>query len=326
MTLKETRSKAFEIYKKHRMNSWILSIICCLFISAVLLFGILSEIFYIILVPFVILPFLFACFVSHVGLSRKDELSARELFGYYGLYYNTPFFRSFSIIRSLLKALLVELIVSGVVLGVCFAIYSRSETFTVTINEILEQWTNNAITNESLQQLLDANDSEVGNYINLTTSISFLFGAFAFILFSLRESITIYIRLNIRNIPLAHQIARTAIKGNSKKFNKLFFGLNWPFLLIVIAGMVGGVILSIKVFNTYINSGVIALSVSVMLSSTFLPFFFANNEATFDALAMDISKVGEDYMQKVFTQLEADNKKEEVEANKKDPDDTGSDK
>lgn len=326
MSNKEIREKAFEIYKKHRLNSWVLSIICGLFIAALLLIGILSELFYLLIIPLVIFPFLFSCFVNHASLSQQDELTAGGLFKGYKLFFSRPYFNSFSAIRSFLKTLLVELAVSGAVLGICYAVYSQSETFAVTVNEIIEQVTHNTITSESLQALLDANDYELSNYVNLTNSITFLCGAFAFIVLIARESITIYIRLHIRNIPLAHQIARAAIKGNYKKYNKAFFGLNWPLLLILLAGMVGGVILSIYAFDNYALASVLGLCISVALMPLYLPFFFANNEAIYEALAMDIASIGEQYVQDVFKkygmELEQE-KKEEVDGNKKDPDNTG---
>ena len=329
MTIKEIRNNAFEIYKKHKMNSWILSIICGLFIAALLLIGILSELFYVIIIPLVVFPFLFSCFLCHLGLAHKDELTARNLFRGFNLFFRYPYRSSFSAIRSFFKTLLVELAVSGAVLGICYAIYSQSETFSVTINEIIDQLANSTLTNESLQALLDANDYEVSNYVNLTNAITFLIGALAFFVFITRESITIYTRLNIKNVPLAHQIARAAIKVNYKKFNKAYFALNWPLFLILIGGMIGGCVLAIFAFENYALAGVLGLVVGVALSSTYLPFFFANNEAIFEFLSIDIASIGEDYIKDVFQKygVEVDEvKKEEVEGNKKDPDNSGPNK
>ena len=330
ISVKEIRQNALNIYKKHQMNSWILSIICGLFIAALLLIGILSELFYLLIIPLVVFPFFFSCFVSHLGLAHKDELTARNLFRGYGLFFQNPYRSSFSAIKSFLKTLLVELAVSGAVLGICYAIYSQSDTFTVTINEIIEQLSNGALTNDSLQALLELNNNEVYNYVNITNAITFLIGALAFIVFITRESITIYTRLNTRNIPLAHQIARAAIKVNYKNFNKAYFALNWPLILILFFGMISGCLLSIFAFDNYAIAGVIGLVMGVALSSAYLPFFFANNEAIFEALSLDIDSIGEDYIKEVFkkygVELEEVKKEEVVEGNKKDPDDTGPNK
>ena len=330
MNIKEIKNLSKDIYSKHKLNSWVLSIICGLFIAALLLIGILSELFYLLIIPLVVFPFFFACFFVHLGLYQKDELTARNLFGAYGLFFQRPYRSSFSAIRSFFKTLLVELAVSGAVLGICYAIYSQSETFTVTINEIIEQLANNTLTNDSLNALLEENDNEVFNYVNITNAITFLLGALAFITFISRESITIYTRLHVRNIPLCHQIARAAIKNKYKEFNKAYFALNWPLILILIGGMVGGCLLSVYAFDNYSIAGVLGLVMAVALSSTFLPFFFANNEAIYEGLSLDITSIGEEYLKEVFAkygmELNEDKPKEEVDGNKKDPDDTGPNK
>ena len=266
MSIKEIRTNALNIYRKHKLNSWVLSIICGLFIAALLLIGILSELFYLLIIPLVVFPFFFSCYVAHLGLFHKDELTARNLFKGYGLFFQNPYRSSFSAIKSFLKTFLVELAISGAVLGICYAIYSQSDTFTVTINEIIEQLGQNTLTSETFQALLEANDNEVSNYVYLTNSITFLIGALAFIVFITRESITIYTRLNIRNVPLANQIARAAIKVNYKRFNKAYFALNWPLIVILLLGMVSGCMLSIFAFDNYTIAGVLGLVMAISLS------------------------------------------------------------
>ena len=93
--------------------------------------------------------------------------------------------------------------------------------------------------------------------------------------------------------------------------------------------MAGGMMLSIFAFNSYASAGVLGLVIAIALSSTYLPFFFANNEAIFEFLSLDIASIGEDYIKEVFQKygVEVDEvKKEEVEGNKKDPDNTGPNK
>ena len=319
--VKEVRQKALEKYKSHILNSWIISIICGLFIAALVLVGILSEALTIILVPFLILPFFFACAVSHVSLREKDELTGGNLFAFYRLFFRPPFFSSFSAIKSFLKAFLVALVISFVSTGICYFVFSQSGSFQPSLNQLIESVSNMTITDEQYQLLLEANDNELANFFNLTDAITFMAYAFGFIFFILREEITIYIRLSIKNIPLAGAISRASIKSNSGKFNKLYFALNWPLLLIMLVGMVGGTILSILVFHNYSISGVIGLSVGLALSSTFLPFYFANMEAIFEELAIDIASFSEQYLKDVFNkQYGFDPDKEQVEGTKKDSD------
>lgn len=323
MTIKEVRHNAFEKYKKHAVNSWVLAIICGLFIAALLLAGMLSEIFLIAIVPFIVLPFLFACIVSHFGLQARDELSGRGLFRFYGLYFQSPFLHSFGVLRSFFKAILIELVTSLIVSGVCYTIFANSPTFIDSINEFISLFRTNALTAENMQALLEANDGELSKFVNLTNGISFLIASLAFIVFISREAITIYTRLSLRNIPLANQIARATMRVNYKHFNMAFFALNWPLYVLIIVGMLIGMLISIYGLNNYVIASSIGLSTGVALSTLFLPFYFANQEAIFDYLSIDIQSLSEEYVKDVFMKygVNIEVKEEKVEDNKNDPSD-----
>ena len=323
MLIREIRKNAIEKYKKHKLNSWIISIICALFIAALVLVGILSEFLLIALLPLVILPFFFACVLSHLSLSDKDELTFSKLFSFYRLFFKQPFVSSFSAIKSFLKALLVQLVLTIAVSAICYSIYSQSETFVVTLNQVIESLSDMSITNEQFQAALEANGGELGHFIDLTNAIGFLIFSFTFILFVMKEEIIVFLRINLKNIPLANQIAKASIRVNSKNFHKQFFALNWPIFLILLAGMVGGVILSIMVFDNYAICGVVGLSIGLVLTAIFLPFYFANMETIFEQLSIDLASFSEEYIQKVFDKygVNVDVQQEEVDGTKKDPDD-----
>lgn len=329
MKIKELRKIAFKKYKSHRLNSWILATICALFIAAITLISIVSEALVIIFIPFVILPFFFACTLLHSYLAKEDELSFSNLFSYYRMFYANPFRSSFSVIRSLLKSIIVELVLGFAATGIVYAIYSQSETFMITINQILESISDMSITTEQLQSLLEANNNELANFVDLTNSLNFLIFSFSFIFFILKEQITIYVRLAIRMVPLAHQIARESIKKNSKEFHKNYFALNWPMLVLILLGMVGGCFLAIFVFNKYSLCGPLGLSIGIALTLFYLPFYFANQETIFENLKIDISSISEEYLKKVFERFGAEVKitehdTEEVDGVRKDSDDTES--
>lgn len=331
MKIKEVRKNALDIYKSHPVNSWIISIICGLFLAALSLIGMLSELLVIILLPLLVLPFFFACAVSHLSLREKDELTFRNLFGFYRLFFRPPFNSSFSAIKSFFKALLCELVLSFIATWICFAAFSSSsETFTVTINQLAESLSDMSITAESFQAALEANNNELGNFLSLTNGINAMLFGLAFIFFIAQEEITIYLRLKTRNIPLANQIARASIRANSKNYHKAFFALNWPLFLIITLGMVGGCFLSIYAFHNYDYCGVIGLAMGIGVTVLFLPFYFANMEAIEAQLAIDISSFSEEYVKNVFKKYGVDveisehDTEESVDGHKKDSDDTES--
>lgn len=325
MSLKDVKKNALSKYKAHRFNSWIISVICGLFLGALSLLGLLSAALIILLIPFVILPFLFAFVLSHASLNEKDELTASNLFGFYRLFYRPPFFNSFSAIRSFLKSILAEIVLGFAATGIIYAFFSQSETFIVSLNQILESISDMSITTEQYQAALEANGGELGHFMDLTNAVNFLIFAMAFIFFILREEITIYIRVVTKNAPLSHQIARTAIKANSKKYNLAFFGLNWPLFVIILAGMVGGCVLSILVFHNYSICGAVGLAMGLAVSSIFLPFYFSNQESIFEYLSIDISSSTQRYIEKVLgvTSEESQNG-ETVNGIKKDSDESES--
>lgn len=327
MKLIELYKLALAKYKKHKLNSWIIAIICALFIGSICLISILSDFLVLLLIPVIILPFFFACVMSHVALAERDELSFRSLFGFFALFFRQPFNSSFSFIRSLLKGLIIFIISGFIVSGICYAVYARSETFVITINQIIEQLKDASLTQEQFQSYLEANNNELNNFLGLTNGISFLIFAYAYIFFTLREEITIFIRIKLRGIPLAGQIARAAIKLNSRKFNRYYFMLNWPLLLLILLGMIGGVVLSTVVFNKFDMVGGIGLAVSIAASAFFLPFYFANQEVIFEQLSIDINASTEEYVKGVFEKYgnpKPTKQNDEVEGVKKDPDDTES--
>lgn len=327
MSVRDVRKVALSKYKAHRFNSWIISVICGLFLGALTLLGLVSEALIIILIPFLILPFLFSCAMCHAALGEKDELTASNLFGFYRLFYRPPFFSSFSAIRSFFKALLAEVALGFVATGIIYAVFNaRSETFILTLNQVIESISDMSITTEQYQAALDANGGELGHFMDLTNAVNFLIFAFAYIFFIFKEEVTIYIRVVMKNMPLAHRIARFAISENYRKYMKHFLALNWPLFLIILSGMVGGCFLSVMAFNNYAICGAVGLSMGIALSSAFLPFYFSNMEAIFEDLSIDISGASQKYVERIFGAevVNTPNEKETVDGTKKDSDDTES--
>ena len=330
MKINEIRKNALSRYKKHRGNSWVLALICGLFLGALCLICMISELFVLLLIPFLILPFFFACAVNHIGLNENNELSFSSLFSYFILFFRNPFYSNFSAVKSFLKGLLVELVIGFISTGIIYAVYAQSETFIITMNQIIEQLKDMSITYEQFQTYMEANNNELANFINLTNAVNFLTFAYGFIFFVLREEVTIHFRIKARRVPLAGQIARATIRANAKSFNKYYFALNWPILVLILVGMAGGCILSILVFTNYVICGVIGLAMGLAVSSFYLPFYFANQEAIFDQLQIDITGVSQEYIQEVFARygvkvdIEEHDTEEEVEGTKKDSDESES--
>lgn len=325
------REKALERYHSHALNSWILSLICALFIAALLLLGIVFQMILIILIPLVIMPFFFACVISHLRLKEKDELSGKRLFRYFNLFYRPPFNSSFSIIVSFLKSLLVEVVISIIVTGIMYAFYVQSASFNQTINDLLTALSNRELTNELLTQLLEANNNELSNFIYLSDGFRLIAFFISFSYFVTKEEITIYIRLKLSSVPIAGKIAKAAVKTADKKYNKNFFVLNWPLFVIMLLGSIGGLLLSMFAFHNYLICGTLAISIGTACSALYLPFYFSNMEILSEQLSVDIASFSEDYIKNVFEKYGVDveintinDNNEVVDGIKNDSDDTES--
>ena len=328
--IKEIFNKSLAKYKSHWINSWVISIICGLFIGSLFLLGLISEFFIILFIPLVILPFLFSCILAHASLMAKDYLSAGSLFKGYSLFFRYPFFSSFGVLRSLLKAIIANILFGIVVTIICYSVYSQSPTFNQSMNELATLIARNEISVESMEAILTANDNELYNFVNLSNGISTLLAALVFIFSICFESITIYSRLGLKNTPLAHQIARASLKLNYKKYLKVFLLLNWPLFALIAFGMVIGCLVSIYGLHNYTACVYVGTAFGIGLSTLYLPFYFSNMESIFEYLSIDIASLSEEYVKDVFKKYGVDIEinKEVVDANPKEtknPPDEGND-
>lgn len=320
--VKEVRKKAIENYKTHSINSWIIGAICSLFIAAIFLLGVLSNFLVVLFFPLIVLPFLFACISTHLGLSRVDEINGKSLFRLFALFFRPPFMSTFGVLRSFLKALLTEILVSFIVIGICYAIFSQSPTFNSSIKELSSLITSASLTPDKLDAILKANDEELFRFSCITNAISLLIASLLFIICILYEEITVFTRMSLASkTPLAHQIARATIKVNSRKYLKLYFGLNYPLFILIAIGMALGCLLSIYGFHRYDLMSAIGVSMGIAFSVFFAPFYFANQEAIFDSLSLDLNSFSEEYVKNVFQKFGIEvNGTQKEEENKKDPD------
>lgn len=334
MTNKECRQISHQIYNSHRTNSWIISIICGLFIGALLLLGLVFNGFQMIFVPFAVLPFFFSCIVSHYDLSRDDYLSGKKLFTFFKLFFSINFYSSFRMIKSFLKALLIEIICSLVVIGITYLIFSNSGTFKETIKQLINLINNNELNTTIYNELLEANDNELYRFIHINMiSTNVIFGL-SFIYFVSKESISIYLRLSFNQSPVTNGIAKIAIKSKRKEYFKLYLLMNYPILILLLLGALSGVSISIFMMHNYEYASVIGLSSGIALSSLYLPLYFSNMEAMYRYLNFDLKSISEEYVKMMMGRfgvninvqssednVDSTNQEETVEGNKKDPED-----
>lgn len=325
MTMRECKDLSHQIYSSHRVNSWIIGIICGLFISAIVLLGLLFSGLELLFVPFLMLPFFFACMVSHYDLSREDYLTGKKLFRFFRLFFSINFYSSFGILRSFFKALLIELIVSVLGFGVTFLIFSKtSSTFNETIKTLFELIQNNELTTKAFNDLLAVNNDELYHFFYINTLLSSCAFSLAFTFFISKEALSVYLRLSFNQSPMTNGISRIAMKKIKKPYLKAFLYCNWTLFVLMLLGMVSGSFFAIYFLKDYSVSSTVAVSFGLAFTSLFLPFYFSNMEAIYKTISIDIRSASEEYVKTVFgkygMKIDVDTH-EVVDGEKKDPSD-----
>jgi hypothetical protein len=239
-----------------------------------------------VLLPFVILPFFFACYMLHLGLSYGSELTFGGLTRFFLLYFKRPFNGCFSaikaIIRYIIASLLFEVLFGFVAYLICVSINSGS--FYAMIETLME------VVTSIEEPVVDVKDALGENYWMYTlfmdistipTAIaSFIYFVYA-IVFS---SGSIYLRAKFRNINgrFLTMVYKFTTKNVARKYKRDFFSLEWPLFLLMIIGGGLGAYLPILIYGSSALSVIFGIAGSLILSMFYLPFHFANMEVLFN--------------------------------------------
>jgi len=285
MTIKELRGRALAKYKSHKLNSWILGLVCGLFSASIVALNIVLPSLTIITVPLLVLPCIFACAVLHEAINEGIEVNLSNFLKYFALFFRSPFNHSFNVIRNFFKSLLRFLgvfIISSVVVYMIYAnIYG--DTFVNLYNAFAE-----AVYDETdsdiINSLLMENDNLLMQYIISSIEPALFVSVFAFIFLCSKDSVKIYLSVCLpkSNSSFIHKTAKRAMHQHSKEYYKYHLGLNWPLIILMLVGFVGGRIMTGFVFDNPLMGVSVGVSFGFALSSFFFPFYFANNSTIFE--------------------------------------------
>ncbi len=307
MKIKDLFLLSFNNVKKNLPNVIVLSIICGLFLAALYLLDIVlpGTSFFITLL--VVLPFFFACIMTYRSFKYKADLQGKNLFAYFLLYFKPPFFGCFRVVWSFLKMLIVELIVSLVAGSIICAIFYKAEPlFSAAINEMLELIQSGSLTQEALDSYLLTYEEILVKFGFFMNAIPLAASCVYFIYCVTMEAPSIYLRSSIAqsNPVLIKDTYRQTIKQNRGKFYKLFFGLNWPLLLLCLIGYGLGSLVSYAFFGFSINEAFSCSVCGALVMMTFyLPFYFSNNEIIYELFINDFKDVYKEIVDDIKTRL-----------------------
>ena len=112
--MKDLARKSYESYKSHKLTSWILGLFCGLVLTGLVILCMIDTLLLIIIVPFVLLPFLFACHMLHLSLAYEQTLTLSSFGRFFTMYFRHPFRGVFNFFQSLLRYVIASLICEAV--------------------------------------------------------------------------------------------------------------------------------------------------------------------------------------------------------------------
>lgn len=281
MTVKEARKLAIAKYKKHKLNSWIIGVACGLFCAAVILLDLLITGLSFVTIPLLVFPFLFACYVFDVGYQEGLDLTFSGFVKGFLSYFKSPFVGSFNVIRSFFKSFLVFIVSLFLSTFICFFVFEKcyGMDFIDLYTRFGDYMYSYDIDFEVLNSLLFENDGLLMRF-GLTSLEGPLFlSILLFVYFTSRESVSVFLRLKMpkSNTSMVGNIYRRTFYKNRKEFLKIYWGLNWPFYLLLLIGFVSGCFLIGFIAWDPFTSITVGAAIGFGLASFFFPFFFSNN-------------------------------------------------
>ena len=333
MATKEYVSYSRENVRKNGLFSFIIFFFAALLVSAMFCLNLLFDYAFILAVPLLILPTMFAFQRAIIILRDADTLSFSLVFSGYRKYFSERFMSTYSFFKTLLWVGITYLALSFVSsLAVNIIFYTTNYMgYTDMIYEIIEA----PLTVESLEVIYENHIDLFNIYrmflalppLSICSLLSLFFFSRNSTSFFMRSSAVTFSGKYISNLSaLTH-------RRYSKKFYSMFFYLNWPLFVLYIGGFaLGGYLGSLYHFdlNTIFTFGV---ALGLFVSFALFGFkYFANKEAIYKSLLneyqetdeyikrsnqekMEKLKQAELEYQKILKELEDSNEDDEDDSN-----------
>ena len=155
------------------------------------------------------------------------------------------------------------------------------------------------------------------NYFIFTLEPGLYLSVFVFVFLVSKESLSIYLSVHMpkANPSYIHATYKRCTHDNFGDFYKKYLALNWPFFLLMLIGVVGGILLVPFDDLDPIKSITFGVMFGFTASSFFIPFMLCNNQALYEAFELDFRKASEDVAKDIIRRMQifSDFTPEEVE-------------
>ena len=277
-------SQALKRFKSNIASYVAVGVLCGLFFILVSMLHILDEIVFIIAIPVLALPFLFASHICCYLLEADQPITVGAFCRYFISFFRPQFRGSFRAIISFLKSLLVYVVFFFISYITLYLVFSKryGDTFTNAADALLKLYSAGS-TFEEMVSYLQQNTGNLLTFIIHASTIPIPF-AIIFFLYSISfSSLSIYYRANINNgSPSLIRLAiANAYARYKRSMRKDWFKLNYLLLVLPLVGSAISYIIYyfiIKDIN-YLSSSIVMGAIAPLIF--FLPFYFANMEVLF---------------------------------------------
>lgn len=269
-------------FKKNAGSYFAVGILCGLFLALLALLSFIDIVVFVATIPFLALPFIFACHISCYYLEASQPITVSSFWRYFFGYFRPQFRGCFRGIRSFLLSLafyLAGLVATYLILYAVFRAH-YGVVFTDAMNDLATRYMSNEYTYEELYFLLEENGNLLLTFITYVSSFPVIVAVTYFMSSILYASLSIYYRTNV--VGAVPSLIRLAINNtysiHRHTIKKDWLKLNWPLLLLpLLGGVLGATIyfLVVKDINLLFPIMTIAAVTPLMF---FLPFYFANME------------------------------------------------
>lgn len=311
--------------KYHAKNGYIGYIVfffASLFAAGILLLNLLLPFLFVIIVPFVVIPFIFAAQVALDVINIDGYLSFKGFIRCFTVYFSEHFRSTYRVLRSAVVFLAVYiafLLTSIFVVSLAFY-YTNYLNTGGLVYELMHA---DIYDMEVLDSILVEYDYLVQRILICTNLPSLAAASLTFAYLCSKNSYTLPYRLRDFKYPGRYfaNVGDLVIKKNRKLFLQCYWSLNWPLAVLFILGLgLGGYI---GYIYSYTAGSIYTFGIVIAIFISFVIFgskYFANKQAIAEYLLPEY-KVEEYNIQSQFADVlksMINNMKEDSEDTKKD--------
>ena len=324
--IQEIRQNSKKNHAKNGLISYILFFFAALLSAGLVLINLLVPALFLLVGPLLIIPILFSAQVATNIMREENVMTFKDFLTCFGIYFTEHFRSSFRVIRSALVGLIAFVAISLTSSLVCsIAFYNADFMGTKSFVDTIQN--SNIYDYDVLQSIYTDYYYLIHTYLVCTLYIANTAFIVVFTYFASKFSFTLPIRIDDLKYTgrMISVVTENVMKNNRKKFLKAYWGINFPMIIIFLAGFALGSYIGTLYSFDYNAMFTFGLAIAILLSFGFYgPKYFANKEAIADyflpmyrveqaKLTKNVSKTIED-MLKSFNNKDENTKKDSEES------------